>query len=191
MEVPHGVNFHNFADAFALVETINLHMITLDDSLWQTLDGGYKIPYDASIPLKKLEQVSCSNEMEEVWIELWNELHHQGDVGVASYLAVPQLARIAVNKDLYNWNLLGICSVIEQQRHSGDNPPLPAAFHDYYTEGLNRLQQFVITNLSRKVDNTTYRLALSTLAACAGKIKLSKAIGELDDNVMEVFLNQF
>jgi hypothetical protein len=32
---------------------------------------------------------------ELVWDELCNELHHQGDVGLASYAAIPQLVRIS------------------------------------------------------------------------------------------------
>jgi hypothetical protein len=166
-------------------------MITLDDPLWKTLEGGYKILYDASIPLKKLQQATDSKEIEEVWSELWNELHHQGDVGIASYLAVPQLAQIGATKDLYNWNLLGICSVIEQQRHLGDNPQLPREYQDYYNDGLEVLKRFVIANINRQTDDTTFRAALSTLAVCAGQIKLSKAINELEDDILEEFLEQF
>lgn len=42
------------------------------------MHGGYRIPYDASAPLIQLEAGR------HVWDELWNELHHQGDVGDAS-----------------------------------------------------------------------------------------------------------
>lgn len=166
-------------------------MITLDDPIWQTLEAGYKIPYDASIPLKQLEQATDTKEQEAIYTELWNELHHQGDVGLASYLAVPQLARIGASKHLYNWNLLGLCSVIEQQRHAENNPTLPEAFEDDYTEGLQILKDFIILNLNRPTDDTTFRVALSTLAACSGQIKLSKAIGELEEDVMDEFLEQF
>lgn len=166
-------------------------MITLDDQIWNTLEGGYKLPYDVSIPLKKLEQATDVNEMEEVWNELWNELHHQGDVGMASYLALPQLARIGTNKNLYNWNLLGICSVIEQQRQLGNNPPLPEKYQDYYMDGLSLLKQLVIANIHKETDEDTFRFALSALAVCTGQVKLSKAITELDDDVLEAFLEQF
>jgi len=166
-------------------------MITLDDPIWRTLEGGYKILYDASIPLRKLQQTNDIKVIQEVWTELWDELHHQGDVGIASYLAVPQLARIGVNKDLYNWNLLGICSVIEQQRHMGDNPQLPEEYQDYYNDGIQVLKQFIIANINRETDETTFRVALSTLAVCNGQIKLSKAISELEDDVLEEFLKQF
>ncbi|MDB5223458.1 MAG: hypothetical protein JWN83_2125 [Chitinophagaceae bacterium] len=33
-------------------------MIDLTDKKWKEFEGGYKIPYDASVPLKKLEQAS-------------------------------------------------------------------------------------------------------------------------------------
>jgi len=87
----------------------------LTDKIWKELKGGYKILYDVSIPLGQLENSDDDEAISKVWDELWNELHHQGDVGIASYLAVPQLVRIGIKKDLFDWNLLGICSVIEQQ----------------------------------------------------------------------------
>lgn len=108
----------------------------LTDKLWQELEGGYRISYDASIPLRQLEQTTDPIVIKNILDELWNELHHQGDVGLASYLSVPQLVRIARFKGLFNWSLLGLCSTIEQQRHLGPNPALPSEFADYYNQGL-------------------------------------------------------
>ena len=166
-------------------------MITLNDPVWKTLEGGYKIPYDVAVPLKKLEQATDAKIIDTIWAELWDELHHQGDVGLASYLAVPQLARIAAKNNLYHWNVLGLCTVIEQQRHLANNPALPAEYQEYYKAGLEILKQFVIANINQPTDDTTFRTALSTLAVCAGQIKLSKAIAELEDDVLEEFLEQF
>jgi hypothetical protein len=59
-------------------------MLLLTDTIWRELQGGYRIPYDASKTLVRMERG------ESVWEELWNELHHQGDVGVASYAAIPR-----------------------------------------------------------------------------------------------------
>lgn len=166
-------------------------MINLDEQIWKALEGGYRIPYDVSIPLKKLENTSDPKTIERIWSELWNELHHQGDVGVASYLAVPQLVRIAKLKDFYNWNFLGIWCVIEQQRLLGNNPSLPEKYKGYYFSGLNNLNEFVIKNIARETDDITFRIALSTLALCSKQIKLSKAIMNLDDDTMDEFLEQF
>jgi hypothetical protein len=63
-------------------------MLALDDRKWKELLGGYKVPYDASHALRRLERGA------DAWKELWEELHHQGDLGEASYAAVPKLVRI-------------------------------------------------------------------------------------------------
>ena len=166
-------------------------MISLEDPLWRTLDGGYKTPYDASIPLNNLEVATDEKEIDKILDELWGELHHQGDVGIASYLAVPQLARIAATKDLYTWRLLGICSLIEQQRRLENNPQLPDIYTDYYADGLKTLNQFIVSNINSQTDDTTFTAALSLLAACQGRTKLSKAIDLLEGDVLEDFLEQF
>ncbi|MEG0881483.1 MAG: hypothetical protein RSH52_09485, partial [Janthinobacterium sp.] len=65
--------------------------LSLDDPLWTTLEGGYRMPYDVAKALKAMQAG------DDVWHELWEELHHQGDVGVASYAAVPQLVHLLGN----------------------------------------------------------------------------------------------
>jgi len=162
------------------------------DNRWKELHGGYKIPYDASIPLTNLERTNKPEVINEVFKELWNELHHQGDVGVASYLAVPHLVRIAIDRDLCDSNLLSICATIEQQRHLGDNPDLPAEFLEYYNTGLSNLKEFVIKKLNSKLARTTFIVALSTVATCNGNYKLGKTILEMEDEEMlDKFLGYF
>src|SRR5688572_4360917 len=128
----------------------------LTNKIWKELEGGYKTPYDVSIPLRELEQTDESEAITNIWAELWDNLHHQGDVGLASYLAVPHLVEIARSKQLFDWNRLGLCCVIEQQRHLGNNPVLPAEFLDYYNHGLEDLKQFVLDNIHKEWDDTTY-----------------------------------
>jgi len=164
----------------------------LTNQIWQTLEGGYKIPYDVSIPLLELEQTNNADVIDNILEELWDELHHQGDVGLASYLALPQLVRIGKLKRIFNWKLIGLCLLIEQQRHWENNPIIPTEFQKYYNEGLIELKQFVLNNINRELDSTTYFVALSTLAICDGKIDLAKAISELEDeNIMKEFLGNY
>jgi DNA-binding transcriptional regulator LsrR (DeoR family) len=87
--------------------------------------------------------------------------------------------------------LLGICCVIEQQRHLNENPLLPIEFENYYKEGLQILKQFVINSLDKNADDTTFRMALATLAVCSGQVKLSKAIAEMEGDTMDEFLDKF
>lgn len=164
----------------------------LTNNLWKTLEGGYKNPFDASILLQQLEHTNDPETIKKIVNELWNELHHQGDVGLASYLSLPHIVRIGKLKGLYDSNLLGLCCVIEQQRHLGNNPNLPIEFTDYYNKGLTDLEEFVLDNINKKLDNTTYTISLAALATCNGQIELGKAIMELEDNtILEAFLNQF
>ncbi len=49
-------------------------MLPLDDPQWKELKGEYEVEYDASIPLRRLEQ--RTSQPDEIWDELWEELHH-------------------------------------------------------------------------------------------------------------------
>jgi len=66
-------------------------MLSFDDKRWNNLMGGYKTPFDPRPSLQKLES---HQDTASAWEELWEELHHQGDVGDASYAAIPELVRI-------------------------------------------------------------------------------------------------
>jgi len=167
--------------------------VELSNKIWQELKGAYRILYDASVPLSKLEHSNDSDLIKKIWNELWDELHHQGDVGIASYLAVPQLIRIGIKKDIFDWNLLALCSVIEQQRHSNNNPNLPLEFQENYHKGLSDLKEYVIKKLlNNNLDRTTFIIALSTIATCDGRTKMGKAIMEMEDeDLLDEFLERF
>src|SRR5690349_8232747 len=107
-------------------------MIPLNDKIWGELKGGYRMVYDVSVPLRLLEAADDPKDMDRIYNELFLELHHQGDVDLGSYLAIPQLIRIAKQKGLFDWNILALCATIEQQRHLGKNPPLPTQYLSYY-----------------------------------------------------------
>jgi hypothetical protein len=66
-------------------------MLSLDDKRWQDLEGSYRTRFD---PRPLLSELEADKNAKAVWHDLWEELHHQGDVGVASYAAVPHLVRI-------------------------------------------------------------------------------------------------
>ena len=66
-------------------------MLSFDDERWNYLTGGYKTQFDPRPSLRKLEN---QQDTATAWEGLWEELHHQGNVGDASYAAVPELVRI-------------------------------------------------------------------------------------------------
>ena len=163
----------------------------LDNKIWSTLEGGYKIPYDASIVLKQLKSSVDNKIIDSGFKDLWDNLHHQGDVGIASYLSVPEIVTICVDKKSFDWNFIGLCLVIEHCRLSEHNPKLPEQFQNEYFNALNRFEEYLLANFKLIKDPTALRLALALFATLSGQPDLGKSIENLDEDVIAEFLEQF
>ena len=162
----------------------------LDNRIWATLQGGYKIPYNASRPLKKLRDATRQEEFAIIFNELWDNLHHQGDVGVASYLSIPQLVSICINKKSLDWNFIGLCVLIENCRLDEHNPELPKEYQDVYFEALSQFERYLLLNFKSITDQTALRLTLGLFATVNGQSGLGRAIEILDEDMLPEFLEQ-
>lgn len=163
----------------------------LDDRLWSTLEGGYRLPYNASRPLRRLKETKGQEETDAIFAELWDNLHHQGDVGLASYLALPQLISICIEKKSFDWNFIGLCVVIENCRIREGNPELPSEYDDLYFGALSQLEQYLLLNFKNINDQTALRLTLALLATVNGQPELGRAIENLDEDQLPGFLENF
>jgi hypothetical protein len=85
-------------------------MLNFNDQRWEHLTGGFKIPFD---PRPCLRQIESTQNTDDARKELWEELHHQGDVGSASYAAVPELVRFHRMGGAADWNLYAIVAIID------------------------------------------------------------------------------
>lgn len=137
-------------------------MLNFDDPTWSNLHGGYRVPYDPRPALKSL------SEGEDVWEELWQELHHQGDVGEASYASVPHLVQIMADLKVRAVNFYALICTIEIQRHCGENPPL-GAHGKSYGEAWDRLRRLAFKDLAEAEDPYMIRSLLATLALWKGE----------------------
>ena len=165
--------------------------LDLDDKIWPKLEGGYRIPYNASRPLKKLKDSAHQKDQEVIFTELWYNLHHQGDVGLASYLSVPQLVSICINKNSLDWNFIGLCTTIENCRLNGDNPELPPEYQEDYHESLTLFERYLLLNFKNIIDRVAVRLTLSLFATVNGQPDLGKAIEMLDEDMITEFLKEY
>ena len=104
-----------------------------DNPNWSQLLGGHRLPYDSKKALQALDQ---GGDREAAWDELWNELHHQGDVDEASYAAVPYLVRIHIARGIADWNTYALVATIDECRREGDNPALPYDLRDDYQKAM-------------------------------------------------------
>jgi len=141
-------------------------MLLLTDTVWRELQGGYRVPYDASKVLARMERG------DSVWEELWNELHHQGDVGVASYAAIPQIVRICEARRDRDWNLYAFASTIEIERHRKNNPPLPEWLAPSYKTAWESIVKLALSDLAGRPDELTLRSGLAAVALGRGDLKL-------------------
>ena len=87
------------------------------------LISAYGIPYD---PQPALERLNLDRETSMG--ELWENLYHQGDVGSASYAAVPELADAGE---------LSLVAAIEVASKSTHNPEIPKDMYKVYKKALS------------------------------------------------------
>jgi hypothetical protein len=140
-------------------------MLDIDDPHWEALLGGYRRPYDPRPALAKLR--SGTNDA-MVWEELWNELHHQGDVGEASYAAVPHLVSIYGERPSADWNVYAIVTIIELARKHGSNPDVPTWLDSSYFQAIRELAHLGLQELQHAQDIDAIRAILSVVAIAKG-----------------------
>ena len=159
-------------------------MLHLDDPRWQELCGGYGTSYDASIALRALRSGT------DVWEELWEELHHQGDIGEASYAAVPHLVDIAGAAPKRDWNFYGLIACIEVERHRKGNPSMPTWLHASYDQAWMGALKLAVTDLAGSNDSVTFRAILSVIALGKGELNLGAMLSVLDSSEVDEWLDE-
>lgn len=171
---------------------INEPILHLTDKRWKDLEGGYRgTLYDASEALMQLEKADAIDVVNSIYKELWDELHHQGDVGLASYYAVPHLVRIAKETQLVDYNVLALVSLIEIRRHK-NNPALPKALSPQYVEAILGLESLAKIAMEKDWDLNIASSALAAIALAKNQLKLANAILNLDDeDVIDEFLEKY
>jgi hypothetical protein len=136
-------------------------MLNLDDERWKSLSGGYRTKFDPRPLLSKLES---GEDATVAWHDLWERLHHQGDVGEASYAAVPHLVRIHRQRGVVDWNTYGLVAVIELARTEMQNPPIPDWLEKDYFRAIRELAEIGSVEFWRGTNPEEIRAILSILA---------------------------
>jgi hypothetical protein len=139
-------------------------MLSLDDKLWQNLEGGYRTQFD---PRPSLSKLDTNKDTNAAWDDLWEGLHHQGDVGEASYAAVPHLVRIYRKGGVIDWNTYSIVAVIELARDDGKNPQIPKWLEEDYFKAIRDLAELGAVQVLQTKNPEEIRAILSILAISA------------------------
>lgn len=155
-----------------------------DDPRWKDLHGGYRTPYD---PRPALQKIESNIDVSAAWSELWNELHHQGDVGEASYAAIPELVRICQQRRNADWNTYALIGTIELARDDKRNPPVPVWLEAEYAQALQKLAELGVAEIANTTDRETVRAILSIVALYKGLRTLGRIVlNYSEDELLEM-----
>ena len=159
-------------------------MLSLDDERWTTLEGGYRMPFD---PRPWLQRLATGKENEVVWHEFWEELHHQGDVGVASYATVPHLVRIYRELGGVDWNPYAIVACIDLCRTEPRNPPLPDWLKDDYFLAIQNLSDYGMLQWRQVKAANDSRGILAIMAIAKGlRVQARFLVDYTDDELLDM-----
>ena len=146
-------------------------MPTLDDPRWQQLCGGYRIPFDPRPLLIQIERDPSAKN----WGLLTEGLFHQGDVGDASYAAIPEIVRIALKHSPLRVDALTLVVLIEVARRSGGNPPVPEWLETEYETAIAQLAREALIRFEQLENADLVRGALGILAVWKGQTGCARA----------------
>lgn len=152
--------------------------LDLEDPSWSSLCGGYRVPYDPRPALRSLE---LGEESGHAWKELWDELFHQGDVGEASYAAVPHLVRIHEARGVPEENTYSIVATIEDARQQRTNPHLPANLEEDYHAALSHLLHIGLREIEKADDPLLVSSIIAAVAAVKGHFALARLAARFDE----------
>jgi len=154
----------------------------MQDDWWSNIEGSYRVAYDPRAALRKLAQGDAAS----AWDELWNELYHQGDVGLASFAAVPELVRIHEARGVADWNTYALAATIEDARDNPDNPELPEWLRPSYELAWRNLERLALSEFPAAEDDSLIDCVIAVLALSKGRRLLGRMAMLTEDEREEI-----
>lgn len=159
---------------------MEIDRLPLDDPRWALYQSGYRRTYDCRQLLRRLADDGFSDWL---WDQLWEELHHQGDVGEASYAVLPYLVAHANPLDDIDVELLNYAFVVETCRRNPDgqnNPDVPSELRSGYEQALAALLLMMLEKPSQDWSEDHVKYCAALIAVTRGHLKLARAWTETD-----------
>jgi len=138
---------------------------------WSRLTDANGDPYD---PRPALSAVA-SGDADAGYEELWERLHHQGDLGTAAYAAVPELVRLVQNAPLPEWRAYTLIATIDERRKADSSPPLPQWLSEPYAAAMAE----VVEPATHHLRTTDADLEVRSLLAAIAQAKGQRTLGAI------------
>jgi hypothetical protein len=162
-------------------------VLSPEDDRWNGLIGGYRVPFDPRPMIRKLE---ASPEDDKIWSQLIEELYHQGDVGTASYAAIPCLIHVCIAQKILPWQLFALTVFVEEARVHSDNLGLPSWVQDSYLRAIEVLGLASLEALQTKTSDLQTRGMLSVVALWKGLSGYANVLVNFTEKELEELLSQ-
>lgn len=175
----HERSAHNTCECCYITATPDTMELT--DQQWSDLKGAYGEPYDPRSATRQLLKNDAS-----AWSELWQELHHQGDIGEASYAAIPLLISAHQSRGLADWNTYALAATIEEARHAPQNPPMPHWLLPHYEASWKTLETIALKEFPTASSTELVDSIIAVLALAKKRITLGRMAMLNDDERMEM-----
>ena len=129
---------------------------------WQGARGGSRAPYDPRPLIRRI--AAAPMDAKGAWQALWENLYHEGEIGLASLLTVPLLAALRSNTGVPDWNIHALASAIEEARLRDGVAQLPGLHFSQYENAISALARLALLDLALDDDPTLVRAALGMVA---------------------------
>jgi hypothetical protein len=162
-------------------------MIPNDDPRWVSLHGAYRVPYD---PRPALARLRVDGKEQRAWSDLWENLHHQGDLGEASYVALVALVQMRAAIALSSGHFFGLTSTIEVQRRRRTNPDVPEWLAADYRDAWSELLHYASKELEAGNDPEVLQSAAAVMCLAKGLIVLGTVVWYHDQGTLLEYLEE-
>ena len=138
--------------------------------------GGYRVKYD---PRPLFDRFAKGAEHNACWKEVWDNLHHQGDVDTASYAAFPYLVGFA-RTQRRDWNIYVFGSTLLLEAGRQHNPAIPSFLEPDFSQAGRELFEMALSDLRIGAAPVTLRAILEYVAVHERAPELARAIWHID-----------
>lgn len=132
---------------------------------WSRLTDANRALYD---PRPALDAVA-SGDASKGYDDLWQRVHHQGELGTAAYAVLPELVRLMNNRARPDWRAYSLIATIAERREVAGSPPFPAWLQEAYAAAMREVVQPALAHLAEAEDDLDVRSLLAVLAHAKGQ----------------------
>jgi hypothetical protein len=151
----------------------DIPLLPLDDPRWATYRGGYNGILYSSVPI--IRRLQSEGATDEFWQLVWAELHHQGDVGEATYALVPYLVDWQSRQRELDEQLFHFSVLVDLQHSENNNPAIPSELEFSYMRALRALPVIGAEGLKRGTAEHVVMGVVAAIALAAGHRVLARA----------------